>query len=254
MVHLTRRMASVIAILTFLAVLAGCSGRLAARKALTEANTFSSSVFNVEIVGQNGLATLAYKTEVLHISGKAQWEGIATIGAYNMVFQQECRSLYSEELCAKLWREQWVQSSATTPAIQLRSWLQMFHNGRGTYDPTPTAAALLAPFSENDPRSMVIVHLEDAPINWDSICDVHIDSLFGTQAFLTVIKTGTVTLYFDADTLLLAAATFSTEQGGTSVSGIIEVSAVDGQAFQDFPLPETISEGTLYEEWHILGE
>lgn len=245
-------MASVIVILSFLVALTGCTGKLAARRALTEANTFPSSVFNVEIVGQNGLATLAYKTEVLHISGKAQWEGIATIGAYNMVFQQECRSLYSEELCAKLWREKWVQSSATTPAIQLRSWLQMFRNGAGAYDPNPTAAALLAPFSENDPRAMVTVQLEDAPINWDSICDAHIDSLFGTQAFLTDIKTGTITLYFDADTLLLAAATFSAEQGGTSVSGIIGVSTADGQTLQEFPLPETISEGTLYEEWTIL--
>lgn len=247
-------MASVIAILTFLAVLAGCNGKLAARSALTEANTFPASVFNIEIVGQNGLATLAYKTEVLHISNKAQWEGVATISAYNMVFQQECRSLYSEELQAKLWREKWVQSSATTPAIQLRSWLQMFHNGAGTYDPTPTAAALLAPFSENDPRSMVTVQLEDAPINWDSICDVHIDSLFGTQAFLTDIKTGTVVLYFDAATLLLAAATFSAEQGGASVSGIIGVSTTDGQSLQDFPLPETVSDGTLYEEWNIIND
>lgn len=101
---------------------------------------------------------------------------------------------------------------------------------------------------------MVTARLEDAPINWDSICDVHIDSLFGTQAFLTDIKTGTVTLYFDADTLLLTAATFSTEQGGTSVSGIIEVSAADRQSLQEFPLPETISEGTRYEERHIIND
>ena len=247
-------MASVIVILTFLVALTGCNGKLAARRALTEANTFPSSTFDIEIVGQNGLATLAYKTKVIHISNKAQWEGVATISAYNMVFQQDCHSLYSEDLQAKLWRGKWVQSSATTPAIQLRPWLQMFRNGSGTYAPTPVPASLLDPFSESDPRSMVTVRLEDAPLNWNSICDVHIDSLFGTQAFLTDIKTGTVTLYFDADTLLLAAATFTAEQGSTSISGIIEVSAIDGHALREFPLPETISDATLYEEWCILGE
>ena len=97
------------------------------------------------------------------------------------------------------------------------------------------------------------VRVNDAPPNWDSICDVHIDSLFGTQAFLSDIETGTVVLFFDASTLLLAAATFTAEQGGTSISGIIEVSAADGHALQDFPLPETISDGTLYEEWDIIS-
>ena len=255
LVHpLTRRMASVIAILVVCAaVLSGCSGRLAARKALAEANTFPSAIFDIEIVGQNGLATLAYKTQVLHISEKAQWDGLATISAYNMVFQQECNSIYSENLQAKLWRDKWVQSSSTTPAIQLRAWLQMFRNGSGVYDPTPVPADSLPPFPEGDSRSMVTVQLKDAPLDWDSICDVHIDSLFGTQAFLTDLKTGTVVLYFDASTLLLAAATFTAEQGGTSISGIIEVSASDGHTFQDFPLPETVSDGTLYEEWTILG-
>ena len=101
---------------------------------------------------------------------------------------------------------------------------------------------------------MVTVRLEDAPVDWDSICDVHIDSIFGTQAFLTDIKTGTVVLYFDAATLLLAAATFTAEQGSTSISGNIEVSAAGGHTLQEFPLPEAVSDGTLYEEWRILGE
>ena len=101
---------------------------------------------------------------------------------------------------------------------------------------------------------MVTARLDDAPLDWDSICDVHIDSLFGTQAFLTDIKTRTITLYFDADTLLLAAATFSIEQGGTSVSGIIEASSADGQTLQEFLIPETISEGTRYGERHIIND
>ena len=100
---------------------------------------------------------------------------------------------------------------------------------------------------------MVTVLLEDAPLDWNSICDAHIDSIFGSQAFLTDIETGTVVLFFDATTLLLAAATFTAEQEGTSISGIIEVSAADGHALQDFPLPETISDCTLYEEWDIIS-
>ena len=40
---------------------------------------------------------------------------------------------------------------------------------------------------------------------------------------LTDLKTGTVVLYFDAATLLLATATFTAEQGSASISGIIEV-------------------------------
>lgn len=91
------------------------------------------------------------------------------------------------------------------------------------------------------------------PLYWYSICDAHIDSTFGSQAFLTDIKTGTVVLYFDATTPHLAAATFTAEQGCTSISGIIDVSATDGHTLQNFPSPETISDGTLYEECTILG-
>lgn len=71
---------------------------------------------------------------------------------------------------------------------------------------------------------------------------------------MTDLKTGTVVLHFDASAFLLAATTFTAEQGVTSASDIIEMSVTGGHALQEFPIPETISEGTRYEERHIIND
>ena len=245
------RMASVIVTLLFVLSLTGCAGGLAARVTLTEANPLSSGIYHIEITGTNGLALLAYKTEVVVLNSCAQWDGLATVGAYNMVFQQECHSLYSEEISAKLWREKWVQSTTTSPSLQVQQWLQECrHKGRYNSEAIPATSVL--PLPDDDPRMVVSLHLKKTTIDWNALCDAHLDSLFGTQAFLTDACSGSATLYFDAQTFALIGVVFTAQNGQTEISGNIVLSTADGHTLQKFPTPETITEGTLYEEWNIL--
>lgn len=249
MVHLRRLLASALAAFSLLGALAGCSSHRAEKKALAEANALSSGYYHIEIVGQNGLATLAYQSDVLSIDDKTQWDGMATIGAYNMAFRQECHSVYSGEIKAKQWRGKWVQSDATSPSHQLQSWIQ---SSKGQYNGTPVAASSVLPLEQADDRQVVSIHISKASIDWWAVCDAHIDSYFGSQAFLTDVKSVSVTLYFDADTLLFLGAKFTGEKDSTKISGSIAMSATDGQALSEFPEKDTVSEGTLAEEWSIV--
>lgn len=218
-----------------------------------EANPLSSGIYHIEIVAHNKLADLAYKTEVLDMDGKAQWDGIATVGAYRMAFQQKCESVYAPDLQAKLWRGKWVESTATSPREQLHQWLQSCGDGAGVYQTDAVAAYTILPVKEGDTRHIVTVQLPDAALDWAALCDAHLDTLFGSQAFLTDIKTAYVTLCFDAETLSLIGVVFSAQQGQTTINGTIMLSATEGQSLGTFPAPETLAEGTLYEEWEILS-
>ena len=216
-----------------------------------EANPLSAGFYHIEIVGDNGLALLTYETDVININDQTQWDGLATVGAYNMAFQQECHSVYSPTVKAKLWRGLWVQSTATSPKEQLQVWLQACLKKDSQYQSKEVPAASVLPLEEGDTRRVVSIHIPKADMSWDSLCDVHIDTFFGTQAYLTDIKTGSVTLYFDVATHALIGVVFTAENGQTKISGIITVSTAEGHTLREFPDPTTLTEGTLYEEWNF---
>lgn len=254
MVHLIRRIASAIVLLGILVLLFCCGNELSTRRAVAEANPISQATFHIEIVGQNALATFAYQTTVLHIDEKAKWEGIATVQAYNMVFQQECQSLYSSDIQAKRWRGKWAHTTTTTPKEQIQLWLELFCKGKGSFNENPVPASSLPIFDATDERSILIAKMNDVALDWNALCDAHIDSMFGSQSFLTNNKTGTVTLYFEESSLEIVAASFTAGESATSISGIIEVFAVDGQSLPAFPDKDTLTKGILAEEWRILDE
>lgn len=244
------RLASIFVLLaTICALLTGCSTETTVPKALVEANDLSCGLYHIEITGDNGLVLFAYQSDVLHMNGMAQWEGIATIGAFSMAFRQECFSVYSPLVQAKYWRGKWVQSTATTPANQYFLWFQQITAGNCTYSSNPVSVNTLLPLAEGEDVQVVAVHLDDATLDWDSLCDAHIDTLFGAQTFLTDATTATVTICFDAETYVLIGASFTAEYSQTKLKGTITVCASDGHAFQKFPDPEEITDGTLYEEW-----
>lgn len=252
MVHLKPRLASAIAVFFILALLSGCNANREEKKALAEANALSSGYYKISIVGQNEQILFAYQTEVLHIGDMTQWDGLASVGAYNMAFQQECHSVYSEEVQAKLWRNKWVAASATTPSDQLSIWLQSCADGKGIYNDDSVPLFTVLPVDKTDERRVISVQLEKARMSWNAICDANIDSYFGSQQFLTDLTTATVTLYFDVDTRLLAGAKFAGKTEVSELSGTIIVSTAEGHALSEFPNPDSISEGVLAEEWEIV--
>lgn len=219
---------------------------------MVEANPLFSGIYHIEIVAHNGLVDLAYKTEVLAIDDKAQWNGSATVGAYHMAFQQECKSVYAPDVQAKLWRGKWVKSTATSPKKQLLQWLQACGDGAGVYQKDAIDADTLLPLEGEKVRQIVTVQIPDGTLDWAALCDAHLDTLFGSQTLLTDATTANVILCFDAETLELIGVVFSAQQGQTTINGTIILSATDGQTLDTFPEPETLEEGTLHEEWSIL--
>ncbi len=219
------------------------------KRTLVEANNLSSGNYHIELIGDNGLALLAYKADVLHIGEQTQWDGIATVGAYKMAFQQECHSVYSPQVQAKQWRGKWVQATATTPVEQFAQWLMHIANGKGTYKFSPVNASSLLPVSEGEDKKVVTVKLRNAPLDWNALCDANIDTSFGSQAFLTDVKTGTVTLCFDALTHELFGAVISAKKGQIKITATVILSTAYGHELQAFPRAEEVSEGTLSEEW-----
>lgn len=216
-----------------------------------EANSLSAAAYHIELVGNNGLAILAYKTDVLNIGDCTQWDGFATIGAYNMAFQQECHSVYSPDVQAKLWRGNWARATTTSPKIQIHKWLQACLTKAGTYQPTNIRASSVLPLGEEDERTAVAIYLADVELDWSALCDVNIDTYFGTQAFLTDLKTGEVTLYFDSDTYQLIGVILTAAQGQTTVNASIVASTADGRTMRDFPNAEDLIDGILHEEWNF---
>ena len=61
-----------------------------------------------------------------------------------------------------------------------------------------------------------------------------------------------MTLYFDADTYQLVGVIFSAQNGQTTIHGTITVSTAEEQTLTEFPEPDAICDGTLYEEWTAL--
>lgn len=246
------RLASIIASIGILAcIITGCAENQDARKALVEANLLSSGFYQIQIAGNNPIVSFAYKTEALHIGQETQWEGVATVGAFDMAFQQNCHSVYSPEIKAKRWRGKWVRSTATTPTAQILLWLQEMSAGRGEISSEPASKP---DFLSARAGEVLAVTLSDAPMLWNAICDAHIDTLFGSQAFLTDLKEAEAILYFDADTHTFLGAAFQGSYGQTAITGTIVLSATDGHTIGSFPPPEKISEGTLSEEWQVLQE
>lgn len=249
------RLASTIAALGLLAcALCGCSQDHAGREALVEANLLSSGIYQIQITGNNPLITFAYQSKAIHLGDKTQWEGCATVGAYDLAWQQECISIYSPTVKAKQWRGKWVHSTATTPTAQMLLWLQEVSAGKGEISNTPSAPPDFLSSRAGEGTQVICATLQDAPIFWNAICDAHLDTFFGGQAFLTDIKSAAVTLYFDAATYALIGVQFQGKQAQTAIEGKITLSAADGQSITEFPLPKEISDGTLSEEWQILRE
>lgn len=251
--HLSKKTASTIALFVLLAFMPGCTSNHIERNAVVEANPLSSASYHIEITGTNQIITFAYQTDVIDIDDCAQWNGIATVGAYNMAFQQSCLSVYSSTVQAKQWRGEWVYSATTSPKIQFTKWLQDYSLGSGSCDASAVLANSVLPLPLTDTRTVSTIHLPAAALDWDALCDVHIDSTFGSQNLLTDIASGDILLYIDNETLELIGATFTAQQDQTHISGMIIVSANDGQSLEPFPDADTITDGTqyLYEEWAL---
>ena len=170
-----------------------------------------------------------------------------------MAFRQECHSLYSPEIKAKQWRGIWVNGTATSPSLLIQEWLQLCLEPSAKYARRPVALSKIIPKEESSGIYVVAIQVTDAPINWDALCDAHIDTWFGSQTLLTDFTQADATLYFDVKTSALCAVVFAAQSSQGNINCTITLSPADGLTLQEFPSAGALPTGTLSEEWSIIS-
>lgn len=220
---------------------------------LSGANLFvrtGSYQMEISVTAQVGDIGMTYGSTVLVADTAADWDGTAKVTFADYLFTQNCKTLCQDGTSCKEWRGNWAQSSTFSPSQQLDLWLQMMRLGV-CYYPDETCV----PADCSDSLSAVTsktfsVELTNTEILWDALCDADLDTMFGADTFLDTFHYGDVTLYFDAESYLLIAASIHDEQEGSSLDAGIIFTQTDVPPEVDLASLEII-EAPLSEEWSM---
>lgn len=187
-----------------------------------------------------------YGTTVDCFMDNAYWSGDATVFYNNTYFTQECISQKDATQSAKMWRGQWAEADTGNPLDILKEWMVKVENGICIYEKRPVTELIC-----DEEVQVYQLTLNDTSVDWNSLCDVDFDSLFGGAGLLGNVENVEVVLQIDAKSLrvrrVLLSATGKTWCNVT----------VDVQSTETPPHVEWDSDWTenayLREEWDILG-
>lgn len=242
------------AILLFSTVLCGCSLIQPSRKELAEANAFLYSepvALDVSLILQSGSTAMSYDTQILLEGDMAEWEGDAYVAFSGIPFHQSCRSACNGQEAGKLWKEQWARTELKAPTVNLKVWLSKLASGKGTY-----LTRSVIPQEDSDgliplDRESYRVMLRNVAVDWDAICDVNLDSLFGGDTLLTQYEAVDVTMYFQTVNWELSAVLIQAERPDGAVSCTVLVSRSEqGPSV----MVGELEDGLLSEDWEICRE
>ena len=207
---------------------------------------------NMAVTGEK--VTFAYYSDILASGSSAQRTGNAVVSYYGIAFSQDCETISNDSLSAKKWRELWADSEPESPAPMIQLWLQKVANGLGAYEKRPVDPADFLPLPDGGSQKAFSVRLSNIDLNWNALCDAHLDSTFGGQSLLTDIAKGTATLYFDSETQTLLGVRLSARHEQTELSGTIVITPTQESFSHAFPAQDKLIQGTLSEEWSILND
>ena len=242
------------AILLFSTVLCGCSLIQPSRKELAEANAFlylEPVALDVSLTLQSGGTAMSYDTQILMEGDMAEWEGDAYVSFSGIPFHQSCRSACDGLEAGKKWNEQWAKTELKAPTVNLKAWLSELASGKGTYlarsvIPKEDSKGLI-PLDRESYRVM----LRNFAVDWDALCDVNLDSLFGGDTLLTQYDTVDVTMYFQTADWELSAVLIQAEHSDGAVTCKVLVSRSEQGPSIMFG---ELEEGLLSEDWEICRE
>lgn len=193
-----------------------------------------------------------YTSTVIANENSARWSGQATVYYASTYFRQKCVSMCDETGSAKEWRGKWAVSDNTSPVPTLRRWLQKAQ-ADGTLRTAPVIPADLSGTLKGLTSNCYRITLSKESMNWKSLCDVHMDYLFGGNERLLAFQDVQVDLLFDTHDLSLEAILISSEDGR---GGRFEMSVL--AAATTAPSVDlsgmSLSAAILSEEWEIIGK
>ena len=255
MIPIRRKFISVLIALACLCLcFSGCRSLIQpSRRTLAEMNSFLGGSARIEIVLEmvDQDFAMVYESTVLADSQQSQWSGKATVLFLDTLFVQDCVTHTSEGISLKQYRGMWVETDTSSPVPEILSWQAMAAEGGGDYEKKPVPLADYGtPFSEDPDAQCFRITLEDVTLNWNSLCDVALDSMFGGNERLNAITDGRVELLYDVDTLSLAGVIVSYEDADTRMSLRMAVTADSEVLTLELGTYQTV-EGYPEEEWAI---
>lgn len=194
---------------------------------------------------------VSYRSDALTNGSMARWDGSATVFFAQKYFRQQCVTQCDEAISAKQWRGEWVRSDATAPTWTVRKWLETAKT-RGVYHKLPVVPAELDDSLDSASEKCYRITFHEDTLNWKSICDFHLDALFGGEKQLTSFADIEVTLFIGTEDLLLDAIMVS---ANSSEKGWFELTILPtpSQTQCTIDLSDIeLSEGILSEEWEIV--
>lgn len=205
---------------------------------------------NINLVLKTEDIDLAYESEVLTKGDTAQWKGEAAVDYFSAVFFQDCHTLCKNGRSYKEWREKWVESDTKSPVGLIQSWIKAIGAGKGYYSKQP-----VIPGNEMEPFSSIqketyCIKLNNQDPDWNSVCDVHPDSLFGGNSLIDAYNSWEVWLYFGAEDCELKAALILAGNDATWTNVFMVFERTQTKPQVDLTTMDII-EGQLSEEWSM---
>lgn len=257
MIH--RRYFLAVALLTVLAfILSGCgSVRQVEPAALTAAKDMileSPYRMDVELSFVNNNLIFAYSCFIDFQGETSRWDGTARVLYKLTAFEQKCKSETTADGSWKQWRSGYAVSDTKSPSKEIARWLQMAAAGQGREIGTPVPASDLSDAFPQECGKVHLLVLEGVVVDWNALCDTHIDSIFGGQDLLDSAGACTVTLLFREKTHDLVGAYLSAMEGATALeAALVLTSTGNGPEIESSVFDGAVQDAPLSEEWEIIS-
>lgn len=244
----------IVLMLFFGSLLNGCKSPLQpSRMDMTGINLSSgeTSRLDIEVVIKEKNFTMEYKSEVLVLDSRAQWNGKANVYCLNAWFEQSCITFCDENSSCKQWRGVMVPSDSSSPAKQIVQWQEMIEEGSGYYHKKPVEAVDYSASLNTISEMVYAFELKNVPLDVTALCDVHLDSLFGSNERLAAYTQANVKMLYGTEDLRLKAVIILSSNSDKILSAVIVVNDTDQEL--DFHMEDfVLQEGLLPEEWNMV--
>lgn len=193
---------------------------------------------------------LYYNTEVTQDGSSASWEGNATVYYLDYYFKQDCITICDGLQSCKQWKDKWVASETVSPCHQINEWLNAILKGEGVYLKQPVVPSEISESLEGLENETYCIHLKSSQIDWSSLVDFQLDSLFGGDELLEGLSQGNIYFFFDCDSLALDSIYITRISDIEWFEATIDINSSSEHPEQMPEQYETI-EGILSEDWNI---
>lgn len=205
---------------------------------------------DLKLMAEEG-AILYYNSVVTVCNEDAVWEGYGKIRFGNLYFKQDCQTVCSASGSRKQWRGSWAASNTVSPTSELSKWLEKVTD-MVSYHTTPVAPSEYSDYLSSFTDPAYRIEWTEEAVNWTALCDVHPDTMFGSNELLTSIQNVNITMFFGTDDLLLDVVLITTQDMNGKW---LNFSLAPRRAEQ---APQTSWEGKieqnilLNEEWNVI--